>query len=135
MAESDARLRTTRAAALSAYGLLLAIIVVWEIWAAPATPVSRMFWLGLKAVPLLIPLSGLWRGHARIYVFASLLMLLYFCDGVAVAYAAARSSAMVGFAYGTVQTLLALAFIVAATFYARFTWRRSPPRGSAETGS
>ncbi|MFL6622286.1 MAG: DUF2069 domain-containing protein [Sulfurifustaceae bacterium] len=135
MTEVDTRLRATRAVALAAYGLLLVAIVLWEAWAAPATPVARTFWLGLKAIPLLVPLPGLWRGRARVYVLASLLALLYFCDGIAVAYDALRSNAPEGFVYGTAQTLLALVFVVAATFYARFTWRRSPLRGSAETES
>lgn len=135
MVESDIGLTGTKAAALAVYGLLIAAIVSWELGVAPPTPVPRAFWLGLKVVPLLIPLPGLWRGHARVYVLASLLMLLYFCDGVAVAYDALRSNAPAGIAYGAGQTLLALVFVVAATFYARFTWRRSPLRDSVKTGS
>lgn len=110
------RLRTVAAAS---YLGLLALVVLWEAWLAPPTPVPRAFWLGLKTLPLLVPLYPVLRGSARAHVLASLLVLLYFSEGVAVAYSEGRRGDWSGVAYGFGEIVLAVAFIVSATFHAR----------------
>lgn len=114
----------TRRLALFAYATLLVLLLWWELWAAPATPVSRLFWLGVKLVPLLIPLPALWRGSARAYVLTALLLLLYFCEGVATAYVSVKSGSGAALAYAALEIVTTVTFVAAASFYARFSWRR-----------
>lgn len=125
----------TRRLALSHYIALLMVVLWWEAWAAPPTPVSRLFWLAIKLLPLLIPLPALWRGSARAHVLAALLVMLYFCDGVATAYGAARTGNSASLGYATLEIILTVAFIATASFYARFNWRRENARAPAETES
>ena len=117
------------------YGLLLALIVYWEAWGAPATPVSRGFWLALKGLPLLVAIPDLWRNSAQAHVLATLLVLIYFCEGVASVYGAAISATYPALAYGAAEIVLSVVFIGAASFHARFIRRRVTPRAGAETGS
>jgi len=123
-----------RRVAVAAYLALALVIVGWEGWAAPPTAAPRAYWLALKLAPLALPLPGLVRESARAYVLAALLLLLYFCGGIAVAYDAARRGAAGAFAYGAAQTFAALAFVVAAAVYARLKSAASP-RDRAGTGS
>ena len=104
---------------------LLALVLAWEVWGAPATPVSRGLWVALKTLPLIAPLPWLWRGGARAHVIAALIALLYFSDGVAVAYDAGRRAAAAALVYGLLEIALALAFVVAAGLYARVMFSRA----------
>lgn len=114
-----------RRVGLLAYAALLASVVWWEAWAAPATPVSRFFWLGIKLVPLLVPLPALWRGSARAHVLAALLVLLYFCDGIALAYSSVKVGNPAALGYAVLEIAAAVTFVAAGSFYARFTLRRA----------
>lgn len=125
----------TRRLALFNYAALLVVVLWWEAWAAPATPVSRVFWLVIKLLPLLVPLPALWRGSARAYVLAALLVMLYFCDGIATAYGAWRSGSGASLGYAALEIITAVTFIATASFYARFRWRRENVRARAETES
>lgn len=121
-------MRLTRQLALASYLALLALIVAWEVLLAPVTPLPRAFWAALKTVPLLLLMVALLRGSARAYVFAALLVLLYFCEGVAVGYSAARKGSAPEFLYACAEVMLALIFIGSASFYARFTLRKANAR-------
>ncbi len=121
--------------AFAAYLCLVAAVAGWEGWAAPAMPVPRAFWLALKLIPLAIPLPWLVRASPRAHVAAALLLLLYFCEGVAIAYAAAQTGAAGALAYGSAQTALSVLFIVAASVYARLSFRAGAPRVRAGTES
>lgn len=119
--------RTVRRVALVAYGVLLGLIVLWEAWLAPPTPVSRGFWLGLKALPLVVALPGLWQGKPRTYVLAALLMLVYFSLGVANVYDAAKHGSSLKLIVATTEILVSVIFIAAAPIYARLIWQRNSP--------
>ncbi len=127
--------RRMRWLALIAYALLLTLVVTWEAWLAPATPVTRAFWLGVKTIPLLVVLPGLWRGSDRVHVLATLLVLLYFCEGVATAYTGGKAGALRELAYGAGEIFAALLFIGAASFYVRLSRRRATAPNRAETES
>jgi uncharacterized membrane protein len=105
--------------ALASYLLLILLTVLWEGWFAPKAPPG--FWLTVKSLPLLLPLFGLLHGRPRSYVMASLLLLLYLIEGLVLLWTERR----LGFAPGSalpwalLETLLTLAFIVSASFYAR----------------
>jgi uncharacterized membrane protein len=110
---------TLQRIALASYLLLILLTVLWEGWLAPKAPPG--FWLTVKSLPLLLPLFGLLHGRPRSYVMASLLLLLYMIEGLVLLWTERR----LGFAPGSalpwalIETLLALAFIVSASFYAR----------------
>src|SRR6478672_6936036 len=64
---------------------LLALIVLslaWELWLAPVRPGGSAVIAALKALPLCIPLAGFLRMRMYTYRWVSLLVWLYFIDGV-----------------------------------------------------
>ena len=66
-----------------AVGSLLGLIVlslVWELWAAPLRPGGSL--LALKALPLCVPLAGLLKNRMYTYRWVSLMVWLYFTEGV-----------------------------------------------------
>jgi len=73
-------------AALVTYLVLLFLILAWEGWLAPAPNAPPGAWIILKCVPLLIPLRNLFRGDKRTYLYTALLLMLYFIDGVILAF-------------------------------------------------
>ena len=66
-----------------AVGSLLGLIVLslaWELLLAPLRPGGS--WLALKALPLCIPLAGLLKRRMYTYRWVSLVVWLYFTEGV-----------------------------------------------------
>lgn len=66
-----------------AVGSLLGLIVLgvaWEMWLAPLRPGGS--WLVLKVLPLLVPLAGLLRHRMYTYRWVSLVVWIYFTEGV-----------------------------------------------------
>jgi uncharacterized membrane protein len=66
-----------------AVGSLLGLIVLglaWELWLAPLRPGGS--WIALKVLPLCIPLAGLLRHRMYTYRWVSLMVWLYFTEGV-----------------------------------------------------
>ena len=66
-----------------AAGSLLALIVLclaWELVLAPLRPGGS--WLALKALPLCIPLAGILKNRMYTYRWVSLVIWLYFIEGV-----------------------------------------------------
>ena len=59
---------------------LIALSVAWELWLAPIRPGGS--WLALKALPLCIPLAGLLRNRLYTFRWVSLVIWLYFIEGV-----------------------------------------------------
>jgi len=68
----------TRSLALASLLALIALGVAWELWGAPTGHRT----LVLKVVPLLFPLAGLLRNRLYTYRWLSLLVWLYFAEGV-----------------------------------------------------
>ena len=66
-----------------AVGSLLGLILLclaWELAMAPVRPGGS--WLALKALPLCIPLAGLLKNRMYTYRWVSLVVWLYFTEGV-----------------------------------------------------
>ncbi len=59
---------------------LIVLCLAWELWLAPIRPGGS--WLALKALPLCIPLSGLLRNRLYTFRWVSLVVWLYFTEGV-----------------------------------------------------
>ncbi|NRF70514.1 DUF2069 domain-containing protein [Aquincola sp. S2] len=74
----DGFVRRTRVLAV---GSLLALIVLglaWELWLAPT---GQRTW-ALKVLPLALPLAGLLKHRLYTYRWLSLLVWLYFTEGI-----------------------------------------------------
>jgi uncharacterized membrane protein len=68
---------------IGAIGSLLALfawLVAWEMIVAPLHPGGSL--LALKAVPLLIPLRGVFKRDIYTLQWSSMVILLYFTEGV-----------------------------------------------------
>lgn len=106
-----------------AVGSLLGLIVLglaWELWLAPLRPGGS--WLALKVLPLAIPLAGLLKNRMYTYRWVSLLVWLYFTEGVVRAYsdtvAASRALALA-------EVVLCLLLFVACALHVRLRLRRA----------
>ena len=107
--------------ASTAYLALLALSVLWEGWLAPAARVPPGFWLTLKAVPLLLPLFGVLHGRPKAHVWAELLVLLYFMEGLIVVYLH-RNDALAfntPLLYAGTEIVLCLVFIGSSAYFVR----------------
>ncbi len=70
---------TQRVAVASLLGLIV-LGLAWELWLAPLRPGGS--WVALKVLPLCIPLAGLLRRRMYTYRWLSLLVWVYFTEGV-----------------------------------------------------
>lgn len=59
---------------------LICWLVAWEMWVAPLKPGGSL--LALKALPLLIPLRGVIKRDIYTLQWSSMVILLYFTEGV-----------------------------------------------------
>jgi uncharacterized membrane protein len=59
---------------------LIGWLVAWEMWVAPLHPGGSL--LALKALPLLIPLRGVLKRDVYTLQWSSMVILLYFTEGV-----------------------------------------------------
>ncbi len=101
---------------LAAVACLVALIflcVAWELFLAPLEPGGS--WLVLKAAPLLAPLFGVLHGKRYTFQWSTLLIWLYFGEGVVRAASDTGLSARLGAA----EIALALAYFTAAVAYLR----------------
>lgn len=63
---------------------LILLCILWEAWLVPVRAGS--FWLMLKALPLFIPLRGVLRKDNYTMQWTSMLIWLYFTEGIVRAY-------------------------------------------------
>lgn len=66
--------------AWSAWFALILLCILWESVLAPIRPGGS--WMVIKALPLLIALKGIWQGKNYTMQWASMLILLYFIEGI-----------------------------------------------------
>lgn len=103
-----------------AVGSLLAMIVLglaWELWLAPLRPGGS--WLVLKVLPLTLPLAGLLKNRMYTYRWLSLLVWVYFTEGVVRAVGDGGLSAVLA----GIQVLLCVALFVACAMHVRLRLR------------
>lgn len=105
-----ARPRHARAA-VACLAALIALSLAWELWLAPLRPGGSA--LMLKAVPLAIALPGVWRRNVYTMQWASLLILVYFAEGIVRGMNDRGLSATLGWC----ETALAVGFFAAALAY------------------
>lgn len=103
---------------LMASGSLIALIflcLAWELRLEPVQPGGS--WLALKCLPLLAPLFGILHGRRYTYQWASMLILLYFTEGIV----RATTEQGIGQWLAIAETILALIFFGASVAFARLT--------------
>lgn len=107
-----------RALYLAASASLIALIflsLAWELRLAPVQAGGS--WLALKCLPLLAPLFGILNGRRYTYQWASMLILLYFTEGIV----RATTDTGLGQSLAIAETILSLIFFGATVAYARLT--------------
>lgn len=102
---------------------LITLCLSWEIFLAPLRPGGS--WLMLKVLPLLLPLFGVLHGKRYTFQWASMLILLYFTEGVVRAWSDSPPSSTLA----VIEMALAGGFYFAAIFYAKLTaFRTTSPQ-------
>lgn len=105
--------RWTRALAVGSLLGLIVLGLAWELWLAPLRPGGS--WLALKVLPLTIPLAGLLKNRMYTYRWVSLLVWLYFTEGVVRAWGDPGLSALLA----GIQVLLCVLLFVACALHVR----------------
>lgn len=100
---------------------LIALGLAWELWLAPLRPGGS--WLVLKVLPLCFPLAGLLRNRMYTYRWVSLMVWIYFTEGVVRAYSDRGLSAQLAM----VEIVLCLALFTACALHVRVRLRRAKP--------
>lgn len=91
----------------AAWAALALLQIAWHAWLLPPARMPVAVALAIALVPLAMPLLY-WRTPSRALLVAGTVSLLYFCHGVAEAYAAPRER---GLAW--IELLLAVAVVLA----------------------
>jgi len=76
----DPAVAATRWLATASLIALIVLCLAWELALAPVRPGGS--WLALKALPLCIPLAGILKNRMYTYRWVSLVIWLYFTEGV-----------------------------------------------------
>lgn len=105
--------RWTRALAVGSLLGLIVLGLAWELWLAPLRPGGS--WLALKVLPLLLPLAGLLKNRMYTYRWVSLMVWLYFTEGVVRAWGDPGLSAVLA----GVEVLLCVTLFVACALHVR----------------
>ena len=102
-------------AACSSLIALIFLCLAWELRLAPVQAGGS--WLALKCLPLLAPLFGILNGRRYTYQWASMLILIYFTEGIVRATTEKGPSQWLALS----EIALSLIFFCASVAYARLT--------------
>ena len=118
----------TRAVAVGSLLGLIVLGLAWELWLAPIRPGGS--WLAIKVLPLCIPLAGLLKNRMYTYRWLSLLVWIYFTEGVVRAWGdAAPGNWLAGG-----QIVLCLLLFVACAAHVRIRLANGRAQAAASTG-
>ena len=101
--------------AASALIALIVLCVAWELWLAPLRPGGSF--LALKALPLTLPLAGIFKGSRYTYQWSSMLILAYLAEGATRAWSDGGTAQKLA----VLEIVLSVTFFGAALAYARWT--------------
>jgi uncharacterized membrane protein len=99
---------------------LVVLSVAWELVLAPIKPGGSL--LALKALPLCVPLAGLLKNRMYTYRWVSLLVWLYFTEGVVRAYSDRAPSNH----YALLEVFFCLTLFAGCALHVRFRLRNAP---------
>ena len=114
---SSSLVTTTRVLAVGSLLGLIILGLAWELVLAPLRPGGS--WIALKVLPLCVPLAGLLKNRMYTYRWVSLMVWLYFTEGVVRAY----SDKAPGNYLAMVEVVLCLALFVACALHVRLRLR------------
>lgn len=120
----------TRLVAVASLLALIALGLAWELWLAPLRPGGS--WLALKVLPLCLPLAGLLKNRMYTYRWMSLVIWLYFTEGVVRAWSDAPPGSWCALA----QLALCMVLFAACAAHVRLRFRnaRAARAGAVEQG-
>ena len=110
----------TRRLALASLLGLIVLGLAWEMWLAPIRPGGSL--LALKVLPLCIPLAGVLKNRMYTYRWLSLLVWLYFTEGVVRAW----SDRAPGNYLGLIEVVLCLTLFAACALHVRVRLKNTP---------
>ena len=114
-----AHVSLTRLLAVSSLLGLIVLGLAWELWLAPVRPGGTL--LALKVLPLCVPLSGLLKNRMYTYRWVSLLIWLYFIEGVVRAYGDPAPSSYLAL----VEIFLCVLLFVACALHVRLRFKHA----------
>ncbi len=106
---------------------LIALGLAWELVLAPIRPGGSL--LALKVLPLCLPLAGLLKNRMYTYRWVSLLIWLYFTEGVIRAYGDSAPSRYLAL----VEVALCLGLFAACAMHVRLRLRNARAAGWTPT--
>jgi len=112
-ADTQRQIDLTRRLAVGSLIGLIVLGLVWELWLAPLRPGGS--WWAIKVIPLVIPLAGLLKNRMYTYRWVSLLIWLYFTEGII----RATTESGLSMALATGQTLLCLVLFTVSALHVR----------------
>ena len=118
-APSDNGVTATRWLATGSLLGLIALCLAWELVLAPLRPGGS--WLALKALPLCIPLAGILKNRMYTYRWVSLVIWLYFTEGVVRGWSDQPPSQWLA----VVEVALCLVLFTACTLHVRLRQRNA----------
>jgi uncharacterized membrane protein len=104
-----------RLIAAGSLALLIVLCLAWELWLAPLRPGGSL--IALKALPLGLPLYGIFSGRRYSFQWSSMLILAYLAEGVTRAWSERGMPQSLAIA----EVVLSVVFFAAAVAYARLT--------------
>jgi len=112
-------------AAASLFGLIV-LGVLWEMVLAPIRPGGSL--LALKVLPLILPLAGVMKNRMYTYRWLSLLVWLYFTEGVVRAWSDKPPSNYLAM----IEVVLCLVLFAACSLHVKIRFKDIPklPKGS-----
>ena len=99
--------------AVASLTLLIVLCVAWELVLAPLRPGGS--WMVLKVLPLLFPLRGVLKRNIYTMQWASMLILLYFTEGIV----RATSDRGPSITLGWIEVALSCVLFFCSLFYLR----------------
>ncbi len=119
-------MQATRVLAVGALLGLILLGLAWELWLAP----TGARWLAFKVLPLVIPLAGLLKHRLYTYRWVSLLVWLYFIEGIVRA-TGLPPGAQAGLGVALAWAQVALCILLFAACAANVRWRLKHPAAVA----
>lgn len=126
---APAHAQVTRAVAVGCLLAMIALGLAWELWLAPLRPGGS--WLVLKVLPLCIPLAGLLKHRMYTYRWMSLVVWIYFTEGVVRATSDRQPSATLAL----IQTVLCVVLFVALAAHVRLRLADAKKRQTTDAAS
>ena len=114
------QIEMTRRLALGSLAGLIVLGLAWEMWLAPIRPGGSL--LALKVLPLCLPLAGILKNRMYTYRWVSLMVWLYFTEGVVRAW----SDRAPGNYLAMVEVLLCLLLFTACALHVRVRLKNAP---------